>query len=401
MKLKITAAAALALCSGMVCAQTAPLADNSVAVYGNLDIGVSSSSTSASGYSNGGPGTTADRGAVIKMQDGGIGGSNWGIRGSRNVAGGMKAGFQLQGNLSLDTGALNAISGAYPSAAGAPSSALFNQIARVHVGGEWGEVSLGRQITPLYYAMASTDGREGRFSGSILSTIVGMNSSAGWGGATTNAPLGAIYDDNSIVYTTPTMKGFTGNLQYTVGEVAGNIQAASRSAATLLYAQDGLKLSAAYYMARDAYRSAAVADGTLNNRFWHLGAKYDYQAWTFSGSLSNGQNPSGVAGGGNGASASAGDANYNVTHVGLGYKISPKYRITSGYYKLQDMNVSDNKSTMVAAGLDIYLDRQTTIYLQAGQVANEGNTNMGIIFGAPVAAGVTTVAYMTGVRYSF
>lgn len=403
MKLKLTAAAVMALGSGLALAQTAPAPENSVSVYGNLDIGVSYSSTSATGYANAVGQTTADKGAVTKLQDGGIGGSNWGIKGSRNLPAGLTAGFQLQGNLNLGTGALNGISGAYPG----PTSALFNQIAKINLGGKWGEVGVGRQISPLYYAMAYTDGREGRYMGSMLSAIVGANSSAGWNGTTTNAPLGAIYDDNSIVYTTPKMGGLVGTVQYTVGGVNGNAQAANRSAATLQYASGGLKLSAAYYQANDAYTAATSANGTVNNRAWHLGAKYDLQDWTLSGSLSNLQNPSGVNSGCATVSATcpantaSGTANYNISHVGLGYKISPMYRITTGYYKLQDMNVSDNNATLVSAGLDIYLDKQTMLYVQAGQVANNGNTNMGIVYGAPVAAGVTTVAYMTGVRYSF
>jgi predicted porin len=401
MKLKATAAAVLALSSGMGWAQTAPATEASqptVTVYGNLDIGVSSSSTSATGYAPNGT-ATADKGAVTKLQDGGIGGSNWGIKGSRSLPNGMTAGFQLQGNINVGNGALNATSGAYPG----PTSALFNQIAKINLGGKWGEIGVGRQISPLYYAMAYTDGREGRFTGSILSAIVGANSSAGWNGTTTNAPLGAIYDDNTVVYTTPKMNGVTGNLQYTAGGVNGNAQAGNRGAATLQYANSsGLKLSAAYYVANDAYTAATSANGTLNNRVWHVGAKYDLQDWTLSASLNNMQNPSGVNSGGTSpATTAAGNANYNISHLGLGYKISPMYRITSGYYKLQDMNVSDNNATLVAAGLDIYLDRQTMLYVQAGQVANNGNTNMGIIYGAPVAAGVTTVAYMAGVRYSF
>lgn len=411
MKLKLTAAAVMALGSGLALAQTAPAPENSVSVYGNLDIGVSYSSTSANGYANAATlgQSTADKGAVTKLQDGGIGGSNWGIKGSRNLPAGLTAGFQLQGNLNLGNGALNGISGAYPG----PTSALFNQIAKINLGGKWGEVGVGRQISPLYYAMAYTDGREGRYMGSMLSAIVGANSSAGWNGTTTNAPLGAIYDDNSIVYTTPKMGGLVGTVQYTVGGVNGNAQAANRSAATLQYANSGLKLSAAYYLANDAYTATAATantpapTGALNNRVWHLGAKYDLQDWTFSASLNNLQNPSGVNSGCTNvgaacpANTASGNANYNISHVGLGYKISPMYRITTGYYKLQDMNVSDNNATLVSAGLDIYLDRQTMLYVQAGQVANNGNTNMGIVYGAPVAAGVTTVAYMTGVRYSF
>lgn len=400
MKLKMTAAAVLALGSGMVCSQTAPeqpaAAQPSVTVYGALDVGVSMQSTSAAGYAP--TANTTNTGAISKLQDGGIGGSNFGLKGSTDVGGGLKANFQLQGNINMDTGAGNAISGTYPG----PGTALFNQMAKVGFSGSYGEISLGRQITPLYMAMAFTDGREGRFSGSILSSLVGMNSAAGWNGTTTNVPLGAIYDDNSIVYTTPTMNGFTGNLQYTMGEKPGNGAAASRRSATLLYAGGGLKLSAAYYAANDAYTSVANANGTLNNQLYHLGAKYDLSAYTFSASYTSGKNPSGIAPTATApANAASANSDYSVVHVGLGYKISPQYRITSGYYHLKDNNNTDNKSGLLAVGLDRYFDAKTMVYVQAGYVKNEGAMNQAIIYGAPVAGGEQTIAYMVGVRRSF
>lgn len=402
MKLKPLAAACLVLGSPIVFAQSAPPAppapNNSFVLYGNLDIGLSTSSTSALGYAPNGA-RTADAGSVTKLQDGGIGGSNWGMKGSRDLPNGLVAGFQLQGNVNLGNGALNAISGAYPG----PTSALFNQIAKVSLGGSWGSVGVGRQVVPLYYAMVATDVREGRYSGSTLSQLVGVNSSAGWNGTTTNAPLGAIYDDNAIIYTSPKWNGFTGNVEYVPGGVDGNNQAGSRNSVAVQYDNNGLKIAGVYYAANDAYTSpTAATGGVLNNRYVYLGARYDFNKWSVSTSFGNAQNPSGVATGGTApASAASATADYNTAHVGVGYSFSPMYRVTAGYYTLQDVAVAGNNSNMIAAGLDINLDKQTMLYVQGGQVANHGNANMGFIYGQPVASGETTMAYMVGARYSF
>ena len=400
MKLSTLAIATFALTTQAAFAQSTstPEPRNGISLYATLDMGLSSSSTSAAGYAPNGA-TTADKGPQTKLQDGGIGASNWGLKASRDLPNGMTAGFQVQGNLNLGNGALNSTSGTYPG----PSSSLFNQIARITLSGNMGTLGVGRQITPLYYAMASTDSRDARYTGSILSALVGINSSAGWNGTTTNAPLGAIYDDNAIVYTSPKWHDLTANLEYVVGGVADNNQAANRSSATLQDDHNGLKLAAAYYIANDAYTApTAATGGVLNNRFWHLGAKYDLGDWTFATSLSNGQNPSGIASGGaSPASAASGTANYNITHFGVNYKISPTYRITTGYYGLQDQNTSANSSTMLAAGLDMFLDAQTMFYFQVGQVNNQGNMNMGVVYGQPVASGVSTTTYMVGARYSF
>jgi predicted porin len=398
MKLRTTAAAALCTITTMATAQS------TVTLYGTLDIGVSNQSTLAPGYSATVPGQTASLGSVTRVQDGGVGGSNFGFRGSEDMGGGNKANFQLQGNVAVNTGGTAGTSGAISP----PGPALFNQIAMVGFSGGWGEVKIGRQIAPMYYAMASTDPREARYYGSILGALVGVNSSAGWAGVSTNAPLGAIYDDNSVVYTTPKFGGVTGNLQYTVGGIAGNTSAASRKSATLMYAVGNLKLSAVYYAANDAYTVPTRANGTNNNRWLHLGAQYNMKDFTVSGSWSNAKNPSGTPSGVGVLSAAnpalgntVANANYDITSIGLGYKISPQYRLTSGYYRITDKTVSANRSSLVSVGLDIYLSKRSMLYVQGGRVSNQGSMNQALVYGSPVAGGQSTTGYMVGVRHSF
>ena len=384
-------------------------AQSSVTMYGVVDAGVFRQNSSAAGYSTTIPGQSTNQGSFTRYQDGGLGASNIGFKGSESLGGDFKANFQLQGNVSSATGATSANSGAMVT--GAPVGAFFNQIAVVGLSGAFGEIKIGRQVTPMYYAIASTDAREGRYFGSILTALVGVNSAAGWAGTTTNAPLGAIYDDNTIVYTSPKVAGFTANLQYTLGEVAGNASAGNRQSATLLYDANNLKLSAAYYAARDAYTLVSNANGTLNNRFTHLGGMYTLGNLSLDLGWSNAKNPSNQRSGLGAISvaspaaqqlgSAAGNANYDIVSAGAAYRIAPQYKLTAGYYRITDKNTSANKSSLLAVGLDVYLSKRSMLYVQAARVDNQGNMNQGIAYGRPVGAGIVTTGYMVGMRHAF
>jgi predicted porin len=164
-------------------------AQNNVSVYGTLDGGVLNMSTTAgASYIP----NTADTGKLTGIKDGGIGGSNVGLKGQRDMGNGNKAYFQLQGNIKINDGA-------FGGANSAGTSTNFNQMALVGLSGNAGDVKLGRQISPMYFAMASTDARGGRYFGSTLTTLVGMNSiSRAWNG-TGNAVFGTVYNDNFSV----------------------------------------------------------------------------------------------------------------------------------------------------------------------------------------------------------
>ncbi len=159
-KMTLLAAAALT-CIGAAQAQsTGPApSQNNITIYGALDGGVLSSSTSATIYAPALISGTADKGKFTGFKDGGIGGSNVGIKGERDMGNGNKAFFQLQGNLKLNDGATG-------GANSAGTTTNFNQMAYVGMSGKAGNLKLGRQVAPMYFAMASTDARGARYFGS-------------------------------------------------------------------------------------------------------------------------------------------------------------------------------------------------------------------------------------------
>jgi len=411
-KLTLLAAAALS-CVGAAQAQTQtqtpePL-PNSITIYGALDGGVLSSSTSSLIYAPGAIAGTADKGKFTGFKDGGIGGSNIGIKGERNMGNGNKVFFQLQGNLKLNNGATG----------GADSAGVtqnFNQMAFVGLSGKAGELKLGRQVAPMYYAMASTDARGARYFGSTLTALVGMNSATNaWNGAG-SAMFGNVYNDNSISYTAPKFGDTTISLQHVFGSTNGDIGANSQDSVTAMYSNGGLRLSGLYYTGKGngySFATTAAASGGLGytaanagsngftntantNRLTSLGALYTTGSWTMSAAVFEGKNPD------NTNTVSGGSTHMNATALGLAYRLSPEISVSGGYYSLKDKTNDGNKANQTAVSVDYTMFKDTIVYVQAASTSNTGsNMNLSPIFGTPVAAGKDNHATMLGMRYTF
>jgi predicted porin len=355
-------------------------AQSSVTLYGALDSGLLYQSTSAASFSPKAPNT----GKIYAFKDGGVYSSIWGLKGVEDIGGGYKINFKLQGSFNSGTGKLGL--------ADAPgAAAVFNHQTTVGVSGPLGTFDMGRQIAPMIYAMYDTDVRGAQYFGSILTAWLGMNQAAGWPGASTNGPIGALWDDNALVYQSPKFYGASFALEYAPGGVAGQLQGGTRESAVLKYSNYGLNLAAAYYNGHDANPSTTtVATGLDNNRFYYLGAMYTFHDFSVSTSYSVGKNP-----------ANSAHVNYEMVSAGLGYRFTPAFRVTSGFYYLKDRNNSANHSDEFAVGAEYSLSRSTLGYVQIGYVNNNGTLNQTIVYGQPVASGVSTTAAMIGIRHTF
>jgi predicted porin len=374
MKLKWVTAATLAAIGSSAYAQS------SVTLYGVVDTGLLYQSTSAASFSP----TAKNLGDVYRYKDGGVYSSLWGMKGAEDIGGGYYVNFKLQGTFDSGTGkfGLSDTPGVV---------AQFNQVASVGVSGPFGTFNAGRQIVPMAYAMAETDVRSGQYFGSILTAWIGMNTAAGWPGTSTNGPIGALYDSNALIYQSPSFGGVSAALEYAPGGVAGSFQGGTRESAVLKYSNYGLKLSAVYYNGHDTNPGpTTVPTGFDNNRFWYLGALYTIKGFSVSASYSNGKNP-----------AHSNLVDLDMYSVGLGYRFTPAFQITSGLYYLHDQNHSVNKSTEAAIGAEYSLSKATLLYTQVGYVNNRGNMTTAISYGAPVAPGMGTTAVNVGIRHTF
>ncbi|MGF6722224.1 putative porin [Paraburkholderia sp. GAS41] len=381
MKLKLICTATLAISA------TTAYAQSSVTLYGVIDSGLLYQSTSAATFLPHAP----NLGHVYQLKDGGIFSSFWGIKGSEDIGGGYRINFKLQG-------VFNSMSGKFGLSDTPGTTAIFNQFATIGASGPFGTIDMGRQIIPMIYAMAETDVRGAQYFGSILTAWLGVNQAAGWPGTSTNAAIGALYDSNAVVYRSPKFFGTSLALEYAPGGVAGQFQGGTRESAVLKFSNYGLNLSAVYYNGHDTnpfpitYPAAPAtsATGLDNNRFYYLGAMYTIAGFSVSASYGIGKNP-----------ASSNTTDFEMISGGLGYQFNPRFKVTSGYYYLKDRNHSANHSSEFSVGAEYSLSIRTSAYAQVGYVDNKGTMNQTIIYGAPVAPGVSTTAAMIGIRHTF
>lgn len=193
MKKKKMAGLAAVLCAaGSACAQS------SVTVYGVADLALS--------YYKG-DGT----GSKTQITNGGNQQSRLGFRGREDLGGGLYAGFDLEAGLTLDNGAGQATNTNNQASGAMPAGGLvFNRKSFVSLGGDWGEVRLGRDYVPSFWPLFAYDP---------------FRSGVGFGGATTQggSPVTQLRASNAISYQTRNCytyecQGFWLQAMYALGE---------------------------------------------------------------------------------------------------------------------------------------------------------------------------------------
>jgi predicted porin len=192
MKKSLIALAVLAA-SGVASAQS------TVTLYGLVDAYVGSiKAPDANG--------TNVRNSVINGS--GFNTSRFGLKGSEDLGGGLKANFLLEAGFDISTGAANNYVNPYSNAAGvngASSTAVFGRQSWVGVSGAFGEIKLGKMWTPFDDVKGSG---AAAFDANIFAPAA-------------NVWLSNNYRDrpgNAIYYSTPEFSGFSAAAMYSLGE---------------------------------------------------------------------------------------------------------------------------------------------------------------------------------------
>ena len=180
-------------------------AQTNVQVYGLIDAGVETVNHAS-----------PEGGNLVRVVSGGKNTSRWGLRGSEDLGGGLKAVFNLEGGILMDTGASD--------------GALFKRQANVGLEGGFGRVVIGRSFTTTYdlvikfdplgfapnYSWATTGGATGpskygmttsfdnlvKYSGSsgnfIYGASVGLGESANSSADGRKVALGGAWNANGV-----------------------------------------------------------------------------------------------------------------------------------------------------------------------------------------------------------
>ncbi len=325
------------LACSVLCGSAA--AQSTVTLYGIVDAGILRDN-------NG-------RVTSTRVDSGLLNASRIGFRGREDLGRGLSANFVLESGLSVDTGAQ------------ANATTLFNRQAYVSLNGTFGSIRLGRQETPVYANRVVFDPFEGGMAGSATRLF-------NYSGNQLNNTVAFAYE----------AKGLRSQVQYALGETAGNTNALRTYAGYVGYCRNGLDLVAAYTNTNDA-------TGKVSGRNFLIGGNYDLgvvKAYLAYQQNKNITSPAGLITAG---------ADVRNTLAGLRVPVGNGTLIGS-YIHLGNRAKADANAHQVAVGYSYALSLRTNVYSSYGQLANGGAVAI-----QTAANGATDKLFNLGIRHKF
>lgn len=318
----------------VMAAAGAASAQSSVQLYGIADVWF------------GGVKATGSKAQTV-LEDGGVDGSRFGLKGSEDLGGGLKAIFTLEQGFKLDTGAQEV------------ANQAFSREATVGLQGNFGTVKLGKQFN----AFDDVSGAAATVFDGALTPMNTVFESAAFGST----------DANTVKYISPSFSGFSGSVSYSFGENK----------------KPGVDATNDYALAGQ-YANGPFAAG-IGYGVKDLGAAGEDKATRLNGSYNFG-----VAT----LKASYGLVDYasnfetNEYEIGVDYPVASNLILSAGYAYSENENAagvkqSDNSGFGLAAAY--LLSKRTTAY------AGVRSTKLDKVVGADV----TTNVYAVGVKHNF
>jgi predicted porin len=321
---------------------TSASAQTGVSIYGLVDAGVVSERGGAAGN-------------VTKLTSGVQSGSRLGFKGTEDLGGGLSAKFVLESGFKIDDG-----TSAQPQPTTAPNGTLFGRQAYVGLGGQWGNVFLGRQYTPHYLALSQID-----------------PFGAGLAGDAANFIPTELRMNNTIKYTTPEWSGFNGELAYGFGETPGDNKANRQVGASIGYANGPIVVK----LAHQRIENAAATDRSRNTL---LAGKWDF----------------GVAAASLGVDVNKGvgiaDSRDYLVGVSVPFGAST---FLASYIRKDDRSALNRDANQWALGYTYAMSKRTNLYSSYGRVNNKNGATYTVGNATEVGTGDKT--FNIGVRHSF
>jgi predicted porin len=331
MKTSILVLTALSTVAGIASAQS------TVEIYGIIDAGVV--------FERGGP-----TGSVNVLTSGVGAGSRLGFRGKEDLGGGMSANFVLEHGPNIDVGAA------------AQGGLMWGRQSWVGLEGGFGAVKLGRQYTPYWTALLFLD----PFFGGYAGVAANVMASSG------------VRMNNTVKYTTPTMSGFTADIAYGLGEVAGSGSASRAIGLGGLYANGPLTVRFAHHN----LNNALATDSAKNTM---LGGIYDFGVAKVHAAYAVNK--------GTGTVDSADQMIGVVIPVG-------GHKVIASLIRKDDKSIADADANQAAIGYVYSLSKRTSLYTSYAHISNKNGAafRVGSGNGAP---GSGTSALNFGMTHSF
>ena len=348
----------------VLAASGAAMAQSSVTLFGVVDAGVGR--VSAGGTS------------VTGVTNSGLASSRLGFRGEEDLGGGLKAGFWLEGEIFGDDG--NA------------SGFNFKRRSTVSLMGGFGEVRLGRDLTPGYSKFISYD----------LFGQVGIGQFMGWSNwngnnqttANNNNDANGIRSSNMISYYTPNFSGFTAGLGYGFDEKADttNSKKGRYVGGYVAYDNGPLSVALSYDESSALVLTSPAATGADRNRLT-LGGSYNLNVVKLNAILQ--QTKDDVPGGS--------ERKVNA------YMLGASAPVGAGEVKLQyalyDQKAIDSKAHQISLGYVHNLSKRTAVYGTVAYMDNKDASKLNLsakgLGTIDARAGDSQTGYQVGIRHAF
>jgi predicted porin len=310
-------------------------AQSNVQVYGLMDAGVEYLTNA-----------TPNGGSMTRVISGGKNTSRWGLRGSEDLGGGMKAVFGLEGGVLLDTGAQD--------------GALFKRQAFVGLEGALGRIVIGRSFTTVYDFVIKFD-------------PMGFAPNYSWatsGAATGPSKYGMTTAFDNLVKYAGKTGAFTYGATIGLGEQQNSNVDGRKYAVAGAYGQGPFSAMVSY----EGINGNTVA--TTGNRdqthAFHVAADYKTADWRFTAAMRGYKLESGKA--------ATPDVRADTYWAGVSRYIGP-WTVTGAVYHVNVKNVAAGKDadpTMYVARTMYALSKRTDLYVAAAHVSGKNGQLVGL-----------------------
>jgi len=375
-------------------------ADDSVQVYGTLDVGVTSVNHALSSSANIPPSSAnlpvnANAvNSVTGLSNGGLTPSNWGIRGQEDLGDGIKAVFKLESMIVVPTGtipnsrqgeATNKTTGPLVTSDSFSNGQLFGRAAYVGISSIWGDLTAGRQTSFGVDQLGEYDPQGAGYAVSPL----------GFYGSYSGGGVGALNRwDNSIKYVNQ-ISGVKFGAMYGFGATSNSFTTGQNVGLTLAYSDTTYGVQATYLKSEDALKGGnengttvpvgSISATALNTEAEMLSARHTVGQFTTKAGIVHMKftNPSNAAFDATTTALSGIQvATVNTTAYGTPYvqnivwlgetvQLTPKLKVTVADYYLTQNSYASSAGVVTAAGhanyvsamLDYNFSKRTDTYL--------------------------------------
>ncbi len=344
-------------------------AETTVEIYGVVDMGFVRETGTVAGLSTG-------TGAAIlpagnKLSSGAQSGTRLGFKGTEDLGGGLKGLFVLETGIAGDSGGFN------------QGNLAFARQSFIGLQNDWGTVALGRQYTSYFLTLNQiADPFASGLAGNAQNLMLPPAVPAGLPAATDPASVGAEPDrvirmNNAIKYTMPLKNGFSGEIAYGFGEIAGNSAASRILTASAGYSSSSLNVSVAYYRKNNRIDTDKM-ESVL------LAANYDF----------------GVAK----VFAAYADNDWFIGKsrdflIGTTVPYGP-HKFIASYIRKTGRGATDgDDANQWGLGYTYSLSKRTNLYAAYGSISNDGNAKYTV--GNNSENGTGNKAFNLGVRHTF